>query len=152
MLKVHYTWAFDFIGAPIFIFVGIFIFMCFDSVWASCPDDRRSITSFAVCLRPDLLSSTVKKQAVVSHSSIEAEILWFLHVLQTLCIRSTAPPIRYCDNISAFHLAKKNLISHHHSEHVEIDVHFIRGIVGCGLVHFCHMPSSSQVADFFTEA
>ena len=95
-----------------------------DSVWAGCPDDWRSIIGFVICLRPDLLSSTAKKQAVVSRSSTEAEyralasltteILWFLHVLQTLRIRSTTPPILYCDNISSLHLAK-NPISHHHS-------------------------------------
>ncbi|KAF5480319.1 hypothetical protein F2P56_001079 [Juglans regia] len=44
-----------------------------DSDWAGNPDDRRSTIGYAIYLGPCLISWSVKKQTVVSTSSIEAE-------------------------------------------------------------------------------
>jgi hypothetical protein len=44
-----------------------------DADWAGCPGTRRSMSGYAVFLRDNLVSWSVKRQTVVSRSSVEAE-------------------------------------------------------------------------------
>jgi hypothetical protein len=44
-----------------------------DADWAGSPDDRKSMSSFAIFLGNCLVSWSAKKQAIVSRSSMEAE-------------------------------------------------------------------------------
>jgi hypothetical protein len=46
-----------------------------DADWVGCPDDRRSTGSFAIYLGSNLLSWSTHKQATVSHSSTEPELV-----------------------------------------------------------------------------
>jgi hypothetical protein len=86
-----------------------------DGDWTGCPDTRRSMSGYTVFLDDNLVSWSVKRQTVVSRSSIEAEYraiangvteaTWLrqlLHELQTPLSRCT---IVYCDNISAVYLS-----------------------------------------------
>jgi hypothetical protein len=82
-----------------------------DADWAGCSDTRRSTSGYAVFLRDNLVSWSVKQQTIVSRSNAEAEYravangvaeaTWLRQLLHEL----QAPPLRctliYFDNISA---------------------------------------------------
>jgi hypothetical protein len=104
-----------------------------DADWAGCPDTRRFTSGYTVFLGDNLVSWSVKRQTVVSRSSVEAEyrviangvaeatwLCQLLHELQTPPSRCT---LVYCDNISAVYLST-NPVQHQRTKHVEIDLHF----------------------------
>jgi hypothetical protein len=113
-----------------------------------------------VFLGDNLVSWSAKRQTVVSRSSAKAEYravangvveaTW----LRQLLLELQAPPSRctlvYCDNISVVYLSN-NPVQHQRTNHVEIDLHFIREKVAIGQVHVLHVPTTSQFADVFTK-
>ncbi|KAJ9691425.1 hypothetical protein PVL29_013564 [Vitis rotundifolia] len=109
-----------------------------DADWASCPDDRRS---------------TISKSSVESEYrglvSLTAELVWIQSLLQELCL-PTSPPVLWCDNQSAAHLAT-NLVFHSRSKHIELDLHFIREKVLRQELQICYVPSTDQLADILTK-
>jgi len=60
------------------------------------------------------------------------------------------PPKLYCDNISAITMAK-NLVFHHRTKHIEIDVHFVRERVASGALLLDHVAGTAQLADILTK-
>jgi hypothetical protein len=50
--------------------------------------------------------------------------------------------IVYCDNISSVYMAS-NLVQHHRTKHIEIDIHFVREKVALGEVRVFHIPTSA---------
>jgi hypothetical protein len=70
-----------------------------------------------------------------------------LHELQSPLATST---LVFCDNVSAVYLST-NLVQHQRTKHVEIDLHFVRKRVACGVVRVLHVPTISQFADVFTK-
>lgn len=66
----------------------------YDAGWVSCPDSRKSLTSFCISLGPTLISCGTKKQSIVARSSAEAkyhsmaslvcEIQWLTYLLYDL--------------------------------------------------------------------
>ena len=56
----------------------------------------------------------------------------------------------YCDNISAVYLST-NPVHHQRTNHVEINIHFVRERVALGAVRVVHVPTSLQYANIFTK-
>ena len=91
-----------------------------DSDWARCPDTRRSVIGFNVCLGNALISWKLKKQNTVLRSSCEAEyraladttceMQWLTYLLHDLNIPTLGPALIYCDNNSAIHIARKPIL------------------------------------------
>ncbi|XP_062155216.1 uncharacterized mitochondrial protein AtMg00810-like [Alnus glutinosa] len=89
-----------------------------DSHWAGCLDDCQSTSGFAVYLGNSFVSSSAKKQPVVSCSSTKveyrslaittAELYWLCMLFQEIGIPLPIARIIWCDNISALALASNS--------------------------------------------
>jgi hypothetical protein len=131
-----------------------------DFDWVGCPDDRRSTTGFAVFLGDCLIAWSAKKQAVVSRSSTEAkyrslsinttELFWIRMLLKEIQVYLAAPPVLWCDNISALALAS-NPVFHARTKHIEVDYHFVREKVLNRDILLKFISTQDQVADLFTK-
>ena len=56
----------------------------------------------------------------------------------------------FCDNKSAIMLASDSVL-HERSQHIEVDIHFIREKAQSGIIIPSFVPSSEQIADVFTK-
>jgi hypothetical protein len=131
-----------------------------DADWADFPYIRRSTSGFCVFLGTNLLSWSSKRQHTVSHSSSEAEYravanyvaesVWLRQLLAELHQPITCATVVYRDNISGTYLST-NPVKHQWTNHVEIDLHFVRDRVALGEARVLLVPTSSQYADMFTK-
>jgi hypothetical protein len=81
------------------------------------------------------VSCNARKQATVSHSSIEAEykalanatteLIWVESVLRELGVKRREKPRLWCDNLDDTFLFA-NPVFHSRTKHIEIDYHFVR--------------------------
>ncbi|XP_035547330.1 uncharacterized mitochondrial protein AtMg00810-like [Juglans regia] len=113
-----------------------------DADWAGCPHTCRTSTSgYSIYLGDNLVSWSVKKEPIVSHSNCESEyralaftaakLLWLMHLLHDLKVSYSHQPLLLCDNKSAIFLSS-NPVSHKQAKNVELDYHFFREFVLTG--------------------
>ena len=101
-----------------------------------------------------------KKHVTVSLSSAEAEyrsmrrvtaeLAWLTRLLHEMTVLNLTPVPVHCDSRAAIHIAK-NPVLHERTKHVEINCHFVRDKLQDGLISLQHVPTHSQLADFFTK-
>uniref|UniRef100_A0A2N9IKH6 CCHC-type domain-containing protein n=2 Tax=Fagus sylvatica TaxID=28930 RepID=A0A2N9IKH6_FAGSY len=131
-----------------------------DADWAGDPNDRRSTSGLLVFLGHNPITWSAKKQLTVSRSSTEAEyralasafaeVCWLRVLLRDLSIFISAPPILWCDNVSALAIAS-NPVFHARTKHIEVDFHFIRERVLRKDLQVQFVSTADQLADIFTK-
>ncbi|GKC53650.1 ribonuclease H-like domain-containing protein [Tanacetum coccineum] len=131
-----------------------------DVDWAGCSVTRRSTSSYCVFLEDNLLSWSSKRQATLSRSSAEAEYrgvanvvvetFWVPNLFCELHAPVFTATLAYCDNVSVVYLSN-NLVQHHRTKHIDLDIHFVCDFVAKGLVRVMNVPSRYQYADIFTK-
>ncbi|KAK1417486.1 hypothetical protein QVD17_26615 [Tagetes erecta] len=132
-----------------------------DSDWASCMDDRKSLSAYVFSLGTGAVSWRSKKQTTVALSSTEAEYisatgatcqaLWLRRILEDLGFNQAKPTVIYCDNKSAINLAK-NPITDGRTRHIDIKYHFIREMIGKNQIALEFCSTHCQVADVLTKS
>jgi len=132
-----------------------------DADHGSDPTDRKSVTGFCIFLGDSLISWKSKKQSIVSQSSTEVEyramtsttkeIVWLRWLLADMRISFSHPTPMYCDNQSSIQIAHYSVF-HERTKHIEIDCHLTRHHLKHDTIALPFVPSSLQIADFFTKA
>ncbi|GKE16496.1 ribonuclease H-like domain-containing protein, partial [Tanacetum coccineum] len=107
-----------------------------DADWAGCPTTRRSTLGAEAEYRD--VANTV------------AETCWLRNLLRELHTPLSSATLVYCDNVSAVYLSC-NPVQHQRTNHIEIDIHFVRDLVAAGQVRVLHVPSRYLFADIFTK-
>ena len=118
--------------------------------------DRKFISYILVFLGNSPITWSAKKQPTVFGSSIEVESRALVSLATELCcirmllkdlgVYLRAPPILWCDNVSAFAIAS-NPVFHAHTERIEVDYHFFfkRESLDIGVVVRVRMSGSYRV-------
>ncbi|XP_035842124.1 uncharacterized protein LOC110922450 [Helianthus annuus] len=131
-----------------------------DSDWGKCLATRKSVTGFCIFLGSSLVSWKSKKQSVVSRSTAEAEyramcsatceIMWIINLLKELKVDVSLPVSLFCDSKVALSIAS-NPVFHERTKHFELDLHFLREKVACGIIRPEKVDTEYQLADVFTK-
>jgi hypothetical protein len=79
-----------------------------------------------------------------------AEACWLQQLLQELHAPLTKSTLVYCDNISVVYLST-NHIHHKCTNHVKIELHFVRERMAISDVHVLHVPTTSHFMNNFTK-
>ena len=119
-----------------------------DADWARNVDDLTSTSAYISFLGSNPISWSSKKQRVVARSSTEAEYralataasetMWLSTLFNELAFSVKDSPQLLCDNLGATHLSF-NPINHSRMKHIQIDLHFVRGLVQKGSIQVCHV-------------
>src|ERR1051325_6837590 len=122
-------------------------------------DSRKSISGYVFTLFGTTISSKETLQKVVALSTTEAkyialieamkEALWFEGFAKELKIRGEVITIKR-DSQSAIHLSK-NSSFHEQTKHIDVRLHFVRGIIERGEVQVLKVSKNHNVAYIITK-
>jgi hypothetical protein len=131
----------------------------FDSDYAGCKVERRSILGTCQLLGRSLVSWSSKKQNSVVLSTTKAEyiaadscyaqILWMKATLKDFGIKLNKVPL-LCDNESAVKLTN-NPVQHVRTNHIDVRHHFIRDHQQKGDISIENVGTEDQLVNIFTK-
>jgi hypothetical protein len=132
-----------------------------DSLYADCPDTRRSCMGYCFSLGGGVISWSSRKQKTIACSTTDAEYIalseacretmWLRHFAHELGILKTISTLLLCDNNGARVLAYDPL-HHTRSKHIDVRHHYIRERVESLDIVVKYIPSNDNIADVFTKA
>lgn len=131
-----------------------------DSDWASCPEDRISISGYVWFFNGGPVSHSAKKQTTQALSSTEAEYmaltsaiqdgLWLQSFFTCLSIPLSLPMQLFADNAGAIALSKE-AANHIRTKHIDLRYHFIRRHIECNTFLPIWISTHKNTADIFTK-
>ena len=123
---------------------------------------RHVVSGFAILLDGGAVSWSLKKQELVTLSTMEAEyvstthtakeLIWFCHLLGEIFRPLMQPIVLHLDNQLAIALAKSEGQFHAHSKHIDICYHFIKFCIQDGSIDLIYCPTEDMVADILTKS
>ena len=131
-----------------------------DSDWASCKQNRKSVSGSVVMMCGSPVCWHSKRQNTVALSSCEAEYMaitdatkeaLYVYNLMSEFHQVATPILLHCDNQGAAYLST-NTVNNQRSKHIDIRYHFIRDWIAKGIVSINYVNTSDNVADIFTKA
>jgi hypothetical protein len=94
------------------------------------------------------LSSTEAEYQALSEVAREA--VWLKAMMRDMGVDSEEPLMLRCDNESSIKLAR-NPIFHSKTKHIIVHYHFAREQLESGEINVTYIPTTEQLADFFTK-
>ncbi|GKE21081.1 ribonuclease H-like domain-containing protein, partial [Tanacetum coccineum] len=83
-------------------------------------------------------------------ANVVAEPAWIRNLLRELHVPLYTATLVYCDDVNAIYMSA-NLVQHHRTKHIEIDIHLVHDKMAAGHVRVLHVPSRFQFSDIFTK-
>lgn len=131
-----------------------------DADWASDTVDRRSVSGALFKLFGSTVSWTAKKQATISLSSTEAELValcsaacqnqWLVRILKNIGLEMNEPVPFFEDNQSTINIVC-NQRDLGRMKHIDVKHCFVRKLVENGSIKLHYVPTVDQVADILTK-
>ena len=129
--------------------------------WATCLEDRVSITGYCWFYHGGMISHVSKKQSTQALSSTEAEYmaiasalqegLWLRTFFQLLSISFPTPIHLYVDNAGTIAVSCE-ASNNHCTKHIDICLHFCRTHIESGAFSTDWLASAKNIADILTKA
>ena len=79
------------------------------------------------------------------------EAVWLRHVLTELVLAPKSSTVLKCDNQGAIHLSYIP-VYHSKTKHLDLDTHYIRGLVANGIISLQYCPTKQQEAYIFNKS
>lgn len=131
-----------------------------DADFARDIESRRSTTGYAFLIGGSIVTWRSQRQKTVALSTTEAEYMaacegakeavWLRQILIDIGYKQDAATPIYIDNQSAIRLVK-NPELHHRTKHIDVRLHFIRGLFESQIISVDYMRSEKQLADVLTK-
>src|SRR3954470_8650913 len=118
-------------------------------------DSRKSISGYVFTMFGTAISWKATLQKVVALSTTEAEYialteaLWLEGFAKELKLQGRSITVK-CDNQSAIHLLK-NSAYHERTKHIDVRLHFFRGVIERGEVQVLKVSTEDNAADMITK-
>lgn len=132
-----------------------------DADWANEITDRRSVSGAVFKVYGATVSWSAKKQATVSLSSTEAELIalcaatchgqWLVRILEDLGSKPVAPITYHKDNQSTMKIAA-NPKDSGRLKHLDVKHFFVRELLQSNQIRIEYIPTLKQQADILTKS